>query len=112
MSKSDEVWMTIGMHIFFSILYFALSCITLTSCATTQTTENTPQATIHLEKIIDKETLQPLEKNTITLRWETPDGEVLNTEQYEDQESFSTVMPADGSVRLFIEVELPSDKRG
>ena len=89
------------------ILCIVFSCVILTSCADPQTDENVPQATIHLEKIIDKESQQPLENNTITLRWETPEGEIINTEQYKDQESLSTALPADGSVRLFIEVDAP-----
>ena len=41
------------------------------------------------------------------MRWETPEGEIIKTEQYEDQESFSIALPADGSVRLFIAVDVP-----
>ena len=87
--------------------WIILSCVILTSCANTQTDENVPQATIHIEKIIDKESREPLKNNTITLRWETPEGEIIKTEQYEDQESFSIALPADGSVRLFIAVDAP-----
>ena len=89
------------------ILWIVLSCAILTSCANTQTDENVPQATIHIEKIIDKESREPLKNNTITLRWETPEGEIIKTEQYKYQESFSIALPADGSVRLFIAVDAP-----
>ena len=91
-------------------LFIVLSWVILTSCADTQTEENVPQATIHIEKIIDKESREPLKNNTITLRWETPEGEIIKTEQYKNQVSFSTVMPSDGSVRLFIEVDIPGYK--
>jgi hypothetical protein len=89
---------------------FVLFCAILFGCVNTLTYENVPQATIHLEKIIDKESQQPIENNTITLRLETPDGGIINTEHYQDQESFTTVMPSDGSVRLFIEVDSPGYK--
>ena len=99
--------MTLRKHEVFVILFIILTCVILSSCANTQTDENSPQATIHLEKIIDKESREPLKNNTITLRWETPEGEIIKTEQYEDQESFSIALPADGSVRLFIAVDAP-----
>ena len=99
--------MTLRKHEVFLLLFIGLSWVILTSCANTQTDENGPQATIHIEKIIDKESREPLKNNTITLRWETPEGEIINTEQYKDQESFSIALPADGSVRLFIAVDAP-----
>ena len=102
--------MTLIKHEVFLILFIVLSCAILTSCANPQTDENVPQATIHIEKIIDKESREPLKNNTITLRWETPEGEIIKTEQYKNQVSFSTVMPSDGSVRLFIEVDIPGYK--
>ena len=94
----------------FLFLYIVLTCVIISSCANPQTDENVPQATVHIEKIIDKESGEPLTNNTITLRWETPDGEIIKTEQYEDQESFSIALPADGSVRLFIAVDAPGYK--
>ena len=99
--------MYLSKHEVLFIFWVVLSCVILTSCANTQTDENVPQATIHLEKIIDKESQEPLKNNTITLRWETPEGELIKTEQYKNQESFSIALPADGSVRLFIAVDAP-----
>ena len=99
--------MTLRKHEVFLILWIVLACVILASCADPQTDENVPQATIHIEKIIDKESREPLKNNTITLRWETPEGELINTEQYKNQESFSIALPADGSVRLFIAVDAP-----
>jgi hypothetical protein len=89
------------------IFWIALYSLIFTDCSNTQTNENIPQATISLEKIIDKETQQPIENNIITLKLETPEGEIINTKQYQDQVRLSKVMLADGSVRLFIKVEAP-----
>lgn len=83
----------------------------LLGCTNPEDVNDSPQATIHLEKIIDKESQQPLGNNIITLRWMTPNGEIITTEQYEDQASLTIVMPADGSVSLFIAVEVPGYKR-
>ena len=94
-----------------TIICILIICAILPSCVNTQAPENTPQATIHLEKIVDKESQRPIEDNTVILRWETPDGDIINTEQYKDQESLSAVMPADCSVRLFIKVESPGYKK-
>jgi hypothetical protein len=69
------------------------------------------QATIHITKIIDKATQRPINSNIVTLRWETPDGEVIKTEQYRNQNELTTTMPADGSVRLFVMVEAPGYKK-
>ena len=84
-----------------------LSSLLPAGATNAQTTENVPQASIHLEQITDKESQQPIENNTITLRWETPDGEIINTEQYINQESLSKVMLADGRMKLFTKVEAP-----
>jgi hypothetical protein len=35
----------------------------------------------------------------------TSDGEVLNTEEYKNQSSLSTTLPADGTTRLWVIVE-------
>ena len=99
--------MALRKHEVFLFLYIVLTCVIISSCANPQTDENVPQATVHIEKIIDKESGEPLKNNTITLRWETPEGEIIKTEQYKNQESFSIALPADGSVRLFIAVDAP-----
>ena len=87
--------------------WIVLSCVIQTSCTDPQMEKNVPQATIHLEKIIYKESREPLKNNTITLKWETLEGEIIKTELYEDRDSFSIALPADGSVRLFIPVDAP-----
>ena len=102
--------MTLRKSDVYLIICVVLSCVILTSCGDSQTDENIPQANIHIEKIIDKESRLPLEYNTITLRWETPEGEVISTEQYEGESSLSTSVIADGNVRLFITVEAPGYK--
>ena len=65
------------------------------------------QATISITKIVDRATQRPINSNFVTLRWETPEGKVIRTEQYRNQSQLTTTMPADGSVRLFVIIEAP-----
>jgi len=50
--------------------------------------KNVPQAIIHIEKIIDIGSREPLINYTTILRWKSPEGEIIKTELYEDRESF------------------------
>jgi hypothetical protein len=49
----------------------------LAGCSNTQPEATGPTVTIELTKIVDKSTQRLISENTITLRWETSDGEVL-----------------------------------
>jgi len=73
----------------------------------THATIEAVHATINITKIVDKATQRPIKSNVVTLRWETPEGKVTKTDTYRNQSQFSTTMPADGSVRLFVIVEAP-----
>jgi hypothetical protein len=61
-------WLTICL-----VLFLPLQA----GCSTTQVEATAPTDTIQLTEIIDKSTQSPITENTITLRWETSDGEVL-----------------------------------
>ena len=97
-------------HIIILITCSILLCATLLSCGNPQPEATVPQVTINITEIIDKESRQPLDNNTITLRWETPDGKLIDTEQYEGRSSLTTILPANGSLRLFVTVEVPGYK--
>jgi hypothetical protein len=58
-----------------------------------------------LTEIVDKSKHRPITENTITLRWETSDGEVLDTQEYKSQSSLPTTLTADGTTRLWLIVE-------
>jgi hypothetical protein len=68
LSPSFIIWLTICL-----VLILAL----LAGCSTTQVEATAPTVTIELTEIVDKSTQHPIAENTITLRWETSDGEVL-----------------------------------
>jgi hypothetical protein len=53
---------------------------------------------------VDKSTQRPITENTITLRWETSDGEVLDTQEYKNQSSPITTLTANGGTRLWVKV--------
>lgn len=99
----------INLIIICTISVFLIGCTTKAKVDVVQNpfeaTAETVQATIVITKIVDKATQQPIDTNTITLRWETPTGEVINTETYRNKSRLTTTMPADGSVRLFVIVE-------
>jgi hypothetical protein len=77
----------------------------LASCSNTQVEAISPQVTIELTEIVDKSTQRPIAENTITLRWETSEGEVLDTQEYRNQSSLTTMLSADGDTRLWVKVE-------
>jgi hypothetical protein len=77
----------------------------LAGCTNSQDEAIAPMVTIELTEIVDKSTQRPITGNTITLRWETSNGEVLNTQEYKNQSSLSTTLPADGATRLWVIVE-------
>jgi hypothetical protein len=81
--------------------------IVIASACTNRTPTEAIQATINITKIVDEATQGPINTNIITLGWETPDSQVIKTEQYRDQSELTMAMPADGSVRLFVIVEAP-----
>jgi len=92
-------------HIFIShLLIIGLIFVVLSACANGAPTKAV-QATISITKIVDKVTQRPINSNIVTLRWETPEGKVIKTEQNCNQSQLTTTMPADGSVRLFVIVE-------
>ena len=93
-------------QLFFYLLIVCLLTVFLVGCSAKAPTE-VIQATITITKIVDKATQRPISSNIVTLRWETPEGKVIKTEQYRNQSQLSTTMPADGSVRLFVIVEAP-----
>jgi starvation-inducible outer membrane lipoprotein len=65
----------------------------------------TPQATIEISEIVDKTSLEPIAHNTITLRWETSAGKLIETQEFQDQPNLVTTLPADGTTRLIITIE-------
>jgi hypothetical protein len=76
-----------------------------TGCSNSQPETQIPQVTIELTEIVDKSTQRPITENTITFRWETSDGEVLDTQEYRNQASLTTTLTADGETRLWVKVE-------
>jgi hypothetical protein len=83
----------------------ALVLFLLASCSNSQAEATAPLVSIELTEIVDKSTQRPITENTITLRWETSDGEVLETQEYINQSRLSTTLPADGDTRLWVIVE-------
>jgi hypothetical protein len=83
------------------VLFLAL----LAGCTNSKAEAIDPLITIELTEIVDKSTHRPITENTITLRWETNDGEALDTQEYKNQSSLSTTLPADGATRLWVIVE-------
>jgi hypothetical protein len=92
-------------------IFLVLTLAPLASCANQLSDATAPLVTIELTEIIDKSTQQPIIENTITLRWETSDGEVLDEQVYTNQSSFSTTLLADGDMRLWVKVEAPGYMR-
>jgi hypothetical protein len=90
-SSSLKIW---------SIACFILILFLQTSCSNSRPETQVPQVTIELTEIVDKSTQRPIADNTITLRWETTDGEVLDEQVYTNQSSLSTTLAADGDTRL------------
>jgi len=82
----------------------------LTGCSNSQVEVAAPSATIELTEIVDKSTQRLIAENTITLRWETNDGEVLDTQEYKNQSSLITTLVADGDTRLWVKVVSPGYK--
>ena len=82
----------------------------LMSCSNLQVKTTTPTVTIELTEIVDKSTQRPITENTISLRWETSTGEVLDEQVYTIQSSLSAKLPADGDKRMWIKVEAPGYK--
>jgi hypothetical protein len=96
LSSSSIMWLTICLVFIVFIL---------AGCTNSQDEAIAPMVTIELTEIVDKSTQRPITGNTITLRWETSNGEVLNTQEYKNQSSLSTTLPADGATRLWVIVE-------
>ena len=86
-------------------LTICLLLIQLTSCFNSQAEATAPLVTIELTEIVDKITQHPITENTITLRWETSNGEVLDMQEYKNQSSLATKLTADGDTRLWVKVE-------
>ena len=91
-------------QLFFYLLIVCLLTVFLVGCSAKAPTE-VIQATINITKIVDQNTQKPIMSNIVTLSWETPEGKVIKTETYRNRSLLSTMMPADGSVRLFVIVE-------
>ena len=81
--------------------------VVLFGCNPVPNTTSAHVATIKLTEIVDKSSRKPIDNNTITLRWETPDGNPIKLEQYSGKSNLSTTLTADGSVRLFVIVDAP-----
>ena len=78
----------------------------LSSCSENTPTE-VPTITVQITDVVDKATGGHLDDFNVTFRKETPDGVVLSSEEYTDTIDVSAIIPADGSVRLFIVVDAP-----
>jgi hypothetical protein len=70
-------------------MIICLFSVYLVGCSTKAPTEIV-QATIHITKIVDRATQRPINSKIVTLRWETPDGEVIKTEQHRNQSDITT----------------------
>jgi hypothetical protein len=99
-----DKYLSLGQLISLSIC-LVLMLAPLASCDNQLPDATGPLVTIELTEIVDKSTQRPITENIITLRWETSDGEVLDTQEYKSQSSLSTTLPADGDTRLWIIVE-------
>jgi hypothetical protein len=77
----------------------------LAGCTNPQAEATDPLISIELTEIVDKSTQRPITETTITLRWETSDGEVLDEQVYTNQFSLTTTLLADGDQRLWVKVE-------
>jgi hypothetical protein len=86
-------------------LIIILLLFLLAGCTNTPAEATAPLITIELTEIVNKSTQRPLTENTITLRWETSDGEILDEQVYTNQSSLSTTLLADGDKRLWVKVE-------
>ena len=64
-----------------------------------------PTAKVTITKIINKMTGESVTDSVITLRWEGPDGETLRTEHYQNIDTLTTTVAADGQSRLWVRVE-------
>ena len=95
------VWLTINL-----VLVVPL----LAGCSNSQVETTTHTVTIELTEIVDKSTQRSITENTITLRWETSDGDVLDTQEYSNQASLTTTLTADGDTRLWVKVMAPGYK--
>ena len=95
-SSSLKIW---------SSVCFILILFLLTGCSNTQSETQGLRVTIELTEIVDKSTQRPINENTITLRWEASNGEVLDTQEYSNQSSLTTTLTADGEIRLWVKVE-------
>jgi hypothetical protein len=91
-------WLTICLFLLTSLL---------ASCTNQPVEATAPLVTIELTEIVDKSTQQPITENTITFRWETSDGEVLDEQVFTNQSSLTTTLLADGDMRLWVKVEAP-----
>jgi hypothetical protein len=74
----------------------------LTGCSKSQIEATASIVTIQLTEIVDKSTHQPITENTITLRWGTSDGEVVDEQDFGDQSSILTTLAADGDELLWV----------
>jgi hypothetical protein len=78
----------------------------LAGCAS-QPPDNGPIAKVTITKIINKTTGEPVTASVITLRWEGPDGKTIRTEHYQNIDTLTTTLAADGQTRLWVRVEAP-----
>lgn len=72
-------------------------------CATPETI---PTAKVTITKIINKATGEPVTYAAITLRWDGPDDDkTFRTEKYQNIDTLTTAVAADGQTRLWFRVE-------
>ena len=63
-----------------------------------------PYVMLYLLEVYDQQTHLPIPRNTLTIRRETPSGEVISTSIFANQTRFAIQIPADGSQRVVLEV--------
>jgi len=96
---------TTSRHAHLLILFLLLALLAPACKKLPTPLPETPQATIEISEIIDKTSLKPIAHNTITLRWETSAGKLIETQEFQDQPNLVTTLPADGETRLIITIE-------
>ena len=92
---------------FFSRLLGFIILLFLFGCMHPPENPNEPVITIELTQIIDEATQKPIPNNTITLQWETEDGEIIDKQEYFNKQTLTTSTPADGKTRSLIIVTAP-----
>jgi hypothetical protein len=88
------------------IVVSLFTALLLPSCSDSTPIE-APTIKVIITDVVDKATGVHLDDFTLTFRKETPDGVLISSEEYSDTIDVSTAIPADASVRLFVDVKAP-----